>query len=88
MSKDSRTKDRATTGGVYVILITGLLTITNLGLEWNGLWQVAFVLFAGVVTVVCAWLLHRFIRHHRGEIGEARFDTRNKVSSSEKRDEQ
>lgn len=68
----------AVAGGVSVLVATA----------WAAVWQfarpgaeLADQIAGGVLVALLlagAWLLARFIRRHRDEIGEARFDTRNK----------
>ncbi|HVQ09636.1 MAG TPA: hypothetical protein VMS43_14490 [Allosphingosinicella sp.] len=55
---------------------------------WAAIWEfarpgagLAYQIAGGVLVALLlagAWLLARFIRRHGDEIGEARFDTRNK----------
>jgi hypothetical protein len=68
---------RSVTGGVYVILITGFLALTQMGLHYDSPVGIILVIAIGVLTVGGAWALARFIKRHGADIGEARFDTRN-----------
>ena len=68
----------AVLGGAYVLTVTAVAAFwgyvkpgTSLGLQIVGV-----VLLVALLTG--AWLLHRFVQRHGDEIGEARFDTRNK----------
>lgn len=68
----------AAAGGVFVLVVTAWAAFvqfvgpgTGLGYTVAGLSLIAMLL-AG------AWLLVHFVRRHGDEIGEARFDTRNK----------
>jgi membrane protein implicated in regulation of membrane protease activity len=65
-------------GGVSVLVVTGVACLRGYVLPGAslGLQIVGVVLL--VSLLIGAWLLHRFIRNHGDEIGEARFDTRNK----------
>jgi hypothetical protein len=71
-------RGRATAGGVAVLIATAMAALAGVGgpratLAGN---------IAGIVVVllllVGAWLLADFVKRHGDEIGEARFDTRNK----------
>jgi len=71
-------RGRATAGGVAVLMATAMAALAGVGgpratLAGN---------IAGIVVVllllVGAWLLADFVKRHGDEIGEARFDTRNK----------
>lgn len=67
---------RGVSGGVYVILITGLLALTQMGLHHDGPVGILLVIAVGLLTAGGAWAVARFIKRHGAEIGEARFDTR------------
>jgi hypothetical protein len=72
-------RNRAIAGGTGVILVTGF----GMGLIWAGFFNGGLVdailgVFVVLVTLVGAWALARFVARHGDEIGEARFDTRNK----------
>ena len=71
-------RGRATAGGVAVLVATALVALAGIG----GPRATLAGDIAGVVVVllllVGAWLLADFVRKHGDEIGEARFDTRNK----------
>jgi hypothetical protein len=65
--------------GLGVVLVTG----AGMGLIWAGFFNGGRVdailgVFVVLVTLVGAWALARFVARHGDEIGEARFDTRNK----------
>ena len=76
---DDKSREWATAGGVGVILVTGFVALGNGSGFFDGS-PVNAVL--GVLVIVLtlggAFALHRFIARHGDEIGEARFDTRNK----------
>ena len=68
----------AAVGGVYVLIATA-------GAAIYGFLQPGSTLASNIaggalvaLLLVGAWLLARFVRKHGDEIGEARFDTRNK----------
>ncbi|MFG1465527.1 hypothetical protein V5F77_21825 [Xanthobacter sp. DSM 24535] len=62
----------AVTGGVSVILLTGMAAAAKLHEDGGSLGFMGFIL---VLTAVGAFALARFISRHGHEIGEARFDT-------------
>ena len=65
-------------GGVSVLVVTASAAIVQFTLPGSTL---ADVMTGGALVallLVGAWLLARFVRKHGDEIGEARFDTRNK----------
>jgi membrane protein implicated in regulation of membrane protease activity len=74
----------AAPSGTALLGGTSVLVITAIGCFWAftqpgatlGTWLVGIAVL--VLLLAGAWLLARFIRDHGGEIGEARFDTRNK----------
>lgn len=71
-------RGRATAGGVAVLVGTAMVALAGVGgpratLAGN-IAGVAIVL----LLLVGAWLLADFVKRHGDEIGEARFDTRNK----------
>jgi hypothetical protein len=82
MDEEQR-KRRATNGGVGVILVTGVLAVTGMGLTFQGAVGTTLWVVMGVVTLGGVWLMIRFIARHGDEIGEARFDTRNKTDGDE-----
>lgn len=64
--------------GASVLVVTALAAIREFGgPRSTPAYQVAAVAIV-VILLVGAWLLARFVRAHGDEIGEARFDTRNK----------
>jgi protein-S-isoprenylcysteine O-methyltransferase Ste14 len=68
----------AIVGGVSVLVVTAGAAVSEFIRPGS---TVAYKI-AGIALVVLllvgAWLLARFVRQHGDEIGEARFDTRNK----------
>ena len=68
----------AIAGGVSVFVVTAFVAIREFGDSRAGLaYQIAGLVLV-VLLLIGAWLLARFVRKHGDEIGEARFDTRNK----------
>jgi hypothetical protein len=68
----------AVAGGVSVLVATASVAVWELVLPRTG---VAYQIAGGVLVALLlfgAWLLAGFVRRHGDEIGEARFDTRNK----------
>ena len=64
--------------GASVLVVTALAALREFGgPRSTPAWQIAAVVLV-VILLVGAWLLARFVRAHGDEIGEARFDTRNK----------
>lgn len=76
---DDRSRNRATAGGLSVVLFTGFAALGYGSGFFGGSPASALM---GVVVIVLtlggAFALQRFIARHGDEIGEARFDTRNK----------
>jgi hypothetical protein len=71
-------RGHALLGGVSVLVITAIGCFWGFarpGTSW-GVHIVGIILLVGLLA--SAVLLARFIRRHGDEIGEARFDTRNK----------
>jgi hypothetical protein len=68
----------AIVGGVSVLVVTAGAAISEFLRPGSTL---AYKIAGGALVVLLllgAWLLARFVRAHGDEIGEARFDTRNK----------
>ena len=68
----------AVAGGVSVLVATASVAFWELAQPATGL---AYQIAGGVLVALLlfgAWLLARFVRRHGDEIGEARFDTRNR----------
>ena len=75
---DDRASNRWVRGGGAVIL---LVIVIPLFQEFSAPRQTAWNAFLVLMLLgvaVAAFFLERFFRSHAGEIGEARFDTRNK----------
>lgn len=66
----------ATVGGVGVVIVTGAAALAGFGANYV-MTPIDWVLagLVGLLTIAGAIGLVRLIRHHGGEIGEARFDT-------------
>jgi hypothetical protein len=72
-------RNQAIAGGTGVILVTGFGMASTWGnFFYGGLVDAILGIFVVLVTLVGAWALARFVARHGDEIGEARFDTRNK----------
>jgi hypothetical protein len=68
----------ATGGGVSVLVVTGLAGFSEFTRPGAGTaYQIAGVALLAIL-LAGAFLLSRFVAKHGDEIGEARFDTRNK----------
>ncbi len=78
MEDQPQNQSRATRGGVYVLTITGLLILLKLGQQAEAWVDFALLGIGGIGLLWGAIWLARFVREHGDEIGEARFDTRNK----------
>ncbi len=78
MSSEPHERPPATRGGVYVLAITGVLILLKLGQQAESWVDVALLGIGGIGLLWGAFRLARFVREHGDEIGEARFDTRNK----------
>lgn len=68
----------AIAGGVSVLVVTAAVALLFFGRP--GARPTHYLAGALVVALLLlgAWLLARFVRRHGDEIGEARFDTRNR----------
>ena len=71
-------QERTTRSGPIVLVLTGLLVLLLVGLGAQGWFDFALLGLTGVALIWGALCLARFVRDHGDEIGEARFDTRNK----------
>ena len=65
-------------GGVSVLLVTALVALLLFIQPGVGPTHYLAGLAAVILLLGGAWLLARFVGRHGDEIGEARFDTRNK----------
>lgn len=73
MAEKKKWNPKSTNGGVYVIVIVGVLLLFELGLDWGNNGNVVFAALVIVGTAVLALLAKRFIDRHADQIGEARF---------------
>ncbi|HYD12046.1 MAG TPA: hypothetical protein VEC11_04290 [Allosphingosinicella sp.] len=65
-------------GGVSVLVVTAAFAMLEFGSSRATLaYRMAGIALV-IILLVGAWLLAGFVRRHGDEIGEARFDTRNK----------
>lgn len=79
MSGTQTGRDWAVGGGVAVILATGFAALGDGSLVGGGSrFNLVLAALIAVLTIGGAVALSRFIARHGDEIGEARFDTRNK----------
>lgn len=78
MSNEPNDRPAATRGGVYVLAITGVLILLKLSQQAENWVDTALLGIGGLGLLWGAVRLARFVREHGDEIGEARFDTRNK----------
>ncbi len=78
MNTEPQDRSRSTRGGVYVLTITGLMILLKLGQQAEAWVDFALLGIGGIGLLWGAIRLARFVREHGDEIGEARFDTRNK----------
>lgn len=77
---DERNSRLAVRGGVGVIFATGLMAVLyGIMEDGDGL---VLTLIVVAITLVGMFAIVRFISRHGDEIGEARFDTRNKDTQS------
>jgi hypothetical protein len=65
-------------GGASVLVVTVGAAVVQFTRPGSTLADVMTGVALVALLLVGAWLLARFIREHGDEIGEARFDTRNK----------
>ena len=65
-------------GGVWVLLVTALVALLLFIQPGAGPTHYLAGIAVVVLLLAGAWLLARFVGRHGDEIGEARFDTRNK----------
>jgi len=68
----------ALAGGVSVLVVTASVAVMQFTRPGSTLADMITGAALVVLLLVGAWLLARFVRRHGAEIGEARFDTRNK----------
>ena len=78
MEPDPLKPQRTTRGGAYVLAFTGATMLVLAAKGTESRFDFVLLGFVGIVLLWASFRLTRFIRQHGGEIGEARFDTRNK----------
>ncbi|HEX4736734.1 MAG TPA: hypothetical protein VH331_04145 [Allosphingosinicella sp.] len=64
-------------GGAGILVALGIPLYAEFNVPGNTPWNIFLILFLAGIAVA-GFLLQRFFLNHAGEIGEARFDTRNK----------
>lgn len=80
MDAEAKREHRAAKGGVYAIVATGVFAVARLAPQARDALDYVVLAVIAVCAIGGAWLLHRFVAKHGDEIGEARFDTRNRKS--------
>jgi uncharacterized protein (DUF983 family) len=82
---EDRAHRRATGNAVYVIMITGVLAVMGFFVVNRNMETIDWILctLVLVLTIGGGIALARFIRANPGAIGEARFDTTNRVETRE-----
>jgi hypothetical protein len=75
---DDQKRKWNTAGGVGVVLVTGLFAIGDGSFFDGSAINTILGILVLVLTIGGAFALARFVARHGDEIGEARFDTRNK----------
>jgi hypothetical protein len=63
--------------GTVFLIVLGIPLYAEFHVSGNTAWNIFLILFLAGIAVA-GFLLQRFFLDHAGEIGEARFDTRNK----------
>jgi RsiW-degrading membrane proteinase PrsW (M82 family) len=63
--------------GAVFLIVLGIPLYAEFNVPGNAAWNVFLIMFLAGIAVG-GFLLQRFFFQHAGEIGEARFDTRNK----------
>ena len=79
MSTPEQKRDRrwAVGGGATVLIIVAILMFREFLVSGQTAWNIFLLIFLIALAVGGFWL-NRYFAEHADEIGEARFDTRNK----------
>jgi hypothetical protein len=77
VSEQSQPRYAVLGGGTVVLLVIAYPLYREFSEPGHTIWNALLVLFL-LAVAVGAFFLQRFFLSHAGEIGEARFDTRNK----------
>ena len=64
-------------GGAGILIALGIPLYSEFHVPGNLAWNIFLILFLAGIAMA-GFFLQRFFLNHVGEIGEARFDTRNK----------
>ena len=78
MEEQKKSQSRATRGGVYVLAFTATMIALKFGAAASSTADRVLIAVVVAVLIFAIFRLNRFIRDHGDEIGEARFDTRNR----------
>ncbi|HEY1604425.1 MAG TPA: hypothetical protein VGF77_02385 [Allosphingosinicella sp.] len=78
---DTRGRHYVMGGGAGILIAVGIPLYAEFNVPGNLAWNVFLILFM-TGTAVAGFLLQRFFFQHVGEVGEARFDTRNKSDAN------
>ncbi len=74
MQKSKNYDPKPLSGGVYMIVVVGILLLFELDLDWGDGGNQIFAAVVIVGTTLLAWLVKRFIDRHGQNIGEAQFN--------------
>ena len=74
---DGRGRHYVIGAGTVFLIVLGIPLYAEFSVPGNLAWNIFLILFLAGIAVA-GFLLQRFFFQHAGEIGEARFDTRNK----------
>ena len=78
MTEQPKDQSTATRGGVYILAFTATMIALKFGAVASSNVDRVFIAVVVVALIFGIFRLNRFIREHGDEIGEARFDTRNR----------
>ena len=78
MEEQKKSQSRATRGGVYILAFTATMIALKFGAAASSTADRVLIAVVVAVLIFAIFRLNRFIREHGDEIGEARFDTRNR----------
>ncbi|HEX5185137.1 MAG TPA: hypothetical protein VFW19_18535 [Allosphingosinicella sp.] len=74
---DARDRHYIMGGGAGILIAVGIPLYAEFHVPGNIAWNIFLILFLAGIAVA-GFLLQRYFLDHAGEVGEARFDTRNK----------
>ena len=78
MDDQPKNQSTATRGGVYVLAFTAAAVALRFGAAASTAADRVLIALVTIALLFGIFRLNRFIRDHGDEIGEARFDTRNR----------